>query len=484
MLKERLKFLLKDTAIYGIANGISRFVSLLTIPIIVKQLNVSSFGTWNILTVLGSIISAVLIFGMDSAVVRHYYDGESLEHRRRVFSHGLIIQVCLVLLFSLFAALAPDLLLKSVGLDSTYKSALVILSVWIPANVFAQYFQNWFKWTFQRQRFLAVAIGIAIINILLLIVFSRLGELTIGSIIGLQAIATWTLALLALWWCRRFLTAQFELDTIKQFLAYGFPMMLIMVISVLSPTIDRLFLSHMLDERSLGLYSFIQKISVIMVMVVTAFQTAFGPFSFSIWNKEDAPNTFARFQTFYLMGTGVVAIGLACVSKPLILHLGTAEYLGNESYLSFLIVGAIVYGLYSFAAIGIFYSKKMSLNLLALTIGLAVTAGLNSLLVPRLLEAGAAIGFLTGNIAMVVTAYIMSRPHYSIPFSYFKDVIVLVALGCVLLSSTMPFSDNLYLDSLYKVMALVPTFAIFCIGLLSKRERQSLLQAIKQPRSL
>src|SRR5690606_27956634 len=109
-------------------------------------------------------------------------------------------------------ALAPDLLLKSVGLDSTYKSALVILSVWIPANVFAQYFQNWFKWTFQRQRFLAVAIGIAIINILLLIVFSRLGELTIGSIIGLQAIATWTLALLALWWCRRFLTAQFELD--------------------------------------------------------------------------------------------------------------------------------------------------------------------------------------------------------------------------------------------------------------------------------
>ncbi len=478
MLRERLKFLFKDTAIYGLANGISRFVVLLTIPIIVKHIDVESFGVWNMLTILGSVTSAILIFGMDSAVVRYYYDSDTLEHRRNIFSHGVLVLIGTVFCFGIMAVLAPGQFLKSVGVSSSYQHALLIVFVWTPANIFVHYFQNWFKWTFQRIRFLSIALGLATFNIILLLAYTYFGSLTLTSVLTAQAIAAWVFALVGCWWCREYFQAVFDLKMVKNLIAYGLPMMIIMVMSILSPAIDRIFLSHLQDARSLGIYSLIQKISAIMIMVITAFQTAFGPFSFSIWEKKDAQHTFARFQSYYLMLTGLAAIGICSLSRPIILLLGTPEYLGGEHYLPFLILGAIVYGLYSFAAIGIFYAKKVSLNLLACTLGVLTMILVNSWVTPVYQEYGAAFAYLSGNIVMVLVAYGVSVRYYKIPFFHWKDSLILILLAFLLAATIVTYSDNQYLDSTYKLVTLSSVFSLASILLLTNSERKVLRRLV------
>lgn len=479
MLKERLKFILKDTAIYGIANALSKFLAFLTLPIIIQAINPADFGIWNLLTMLGSIITAVLIFGMDSAVIRYYFDDNSMQHHRKIFSHGLFLQFSSVVIFSLIGLFLPQFFLKTINVSNSYETALMIIFIWVPANVFSQYFQNWFKWSFQRIHFLILSLGLALTNLIFLFIYLKTSHLDLKMILLINAISYWLFVLVGLWWCRSYLEFKIDKLLLKKLILYGYPMMLVMLISVLAPSLDRIFLARYLDADQLGIYSFCQKLSIIMMVAVAAFQTAFGPFSFSLWEKPDAKQTFSRFQSYYIIVAGIIALGICSFSKQIVLIVGNANYLGSEKFLPFLVLGVLIYGLYSFSSIGIFYSKKMLINLLALSIGLTVNVGMNFLLIPQYKEYGAAIGFLSGNAVLVFTAYFFSRKFYSIDYSVYKDSFKMILLASMMITSNIPIHENTLYDSLLKAFVLISCFTLISFFLLKKNEKEFVYRKIK-----
>jgi O-antigen/teichoic acid export membrane protein len=162
------------------------------------------------------------------------------------------------------------------------------------------------------------------------------------------------------------------------------------------------------------------------------------------------------------------------------LILGTSDYFGGEKYLPFLILGALTYGLYSFAGLGIFYSKKMGLNLLALSVGLAAVIATNAILIPFLKEMGAALGYMAGNIIMVTVAYRLSRPYYKIEFSMLKDAITFIVLLALLLSTAFLFHSNLYTDALIKITTIIPMFLLIGLLLLTRKEKDFLFGLLKR----
>lgn len=479
MLKERLKFILKDTAIYGIANALSKFLAFLTLPVIVHVLSPADFGIWNLLTMLGSIITAVLVFGMDSAVIRYYFDDSSIQHHRNIFSQGLLLQLLLILTFSIIGTLLPKVFLKTINIDNSYKETLLIVFLWVPANIFSQYFQNWFKWTFQRVRFLIMSLGLSLTNLILLFIYSKTNHLDLKMILLINAVSYWLFVLLGLWWCRDYLQLKIDKPLMKKLISYGYPMMFVMLISVLSPSLDRIFLTHYLNNEQFGVYSFCQKLSIIMMVAVAAFQTAFGPFSFSMWGKPDAQQTFSRFQSYYIIVAGIIALGICSFSKQLVLIIGNTNYLGSEKFLPFLVLGAFIYGLYSFSSIGIFYSKKMFINLLALTIGLVVNVGVNFLLIPYYKEYGAAIGFLCGNAALVSAGYFFSNKFYTIGYSVYKDAFKIILLASMMIVSNSSIHENTLYDSIFKACILIPCFTLIAFSLLKKNEKEFVYRKIK-----
>ncbi|MBI2968176.1 MAG: oligosaccharide flippase family protein [Bacteroidetes bacterium] len=471
MLKERLKFLLKDTALYGIANAVSKFIAFITLPVMVRQLTSSEFGIWNLLMIAGSLMVAVAIFGMDSAAARYYYDDANSPNREKIFGHGFIIQVTLIFTLCASGFFFPGLLAKIVGVGYNHHLSLYIIVASIPALVLVQYFQNWFKWTFQRSRFLIISIGSAGLNLLLLVVCYTFEKINLNNVLLIQCIAVWVFTFLGLWWCRNYLVVAVDKSLLLKLTSFGFPMMLVFVISNLAPSLDRIFLVRYLSGDQLGIYSLCQKMSMIMVMAVTAFQTAFGPFAFSVWNNDDAPPTFSRFQSYYIMAAGVIGLVICSLGKPLVLILGTAEYLGTEKYLSFLVLGAIVYGLYSFASLGIFYSKKIGFNLLAMAIGITVNGLFNLLLIPQFKEYGAVTGFLCGNIALVTTGYLFSRKYYKIDFSVNRDILQIAILSVLITVASFSICDNVWADAGIKLPLITGAYLIFAVSRLSNHEK-------------
>ncbi len=482
VIGDRLNFLLKDTALYGFANAASKAIAFLTLPIVVSALSVEQLGAWNILTLAGTLLSAVAIFGMDSAVVRFFHDDNSQQHHRSIFSHGLYVQATTLVLLVIPLWFLNTTLLSALNLNETYNRAIQLIFLWLPANVFVQYFQNWFKWTFQRFKFLSITLGNAALNLLVLFASLQLDNLSLERILTVNVVAGYLFVLVGLFWCRHLIGASVRMEMLGKLLMFGFPMMLVMLTGNLTSAIDRLLLTHYVSGTTLGVYSFAQKLSMAMTIAVTAFQTAFGPFAYSIWMKEDAKVTFSRFQSLYLLGCGILGIGLVSFIRPIVLLFGNESYLEGTRYFYLFVLCAIVYGLYSFASLGIFYSKKMMHNLLALLIGLSVAVGSGFVLVPSMSEYGALLAILLGNFAMVISAYLFSHSSYPVHFTMMKDTALLLLLTALLFLASANFHNHVFVDAALKGFLLVPIYILGYYLMISKEEKRAIQNLLKERR--
>ena len=69
----RLKQLGKDTLIYGIGGILAKSVSFFLLPIYTRIFTPADYGTIEMLTVISSFLSAIMVMGMDSAQSMYFF---------------------------------------------------------------------------------------------------------------------------------------------------------------------------------------------------------------------------------------------------------------------------------------------------------------------------------------------------------------------------------------------------------------------------
>lgn len=477
MLKERLKLLVKDSFIYGLAGGISRFFVLLSLPVVVTSLSQSEFGIYSIFQILISLLAYLILFGMDSAVIFTFKPtGDEINDelaQRRLFTKGLLIQLGFSVLLVPLLALTGRFVLDYLKIDQTYYTSFILVLFTMPAFALGQYFQNWFKWKFLRVSFLINAIGLPLINLGILITLVKLTSLDIQKILLVNLVCQWAICLAGFFRIRKVLLFRDADKDLTALLKFGFPMMLIMLLGHLISSTDRFFLTQYLSASDVGVYSLGQRISMIMTMVVSAFQIAFSPFFVSIWHKPDAPETFSKFQTYYIMAVGLLCLIISAATPAIIRIIAGESYHSANNIAPVLGAGSFIYGLYSFAAIGILYGQKSQLTLYAILAGFFSTILADFLLAPYLLGYGVAFGFLIGNIVLVATGHLLSGKYYKIGFKWYTDVRLIAVFGLLLfLMNSFSFSGSLYLDGFLKALfagIAYITACFFAFGATEKR---------------
>src|ERR1051325_422667 len=233
-------------------------------------------------------------------------------------------------------------------MDQTKKPLRLLIIAWIPSYVYTQYSLIWLRISLQKFRFLCLSVGISLLNLLMLYALTLMRDFTNYNILAINAISCWIFLLIGFRWLRKNFSFSIEKEWLQKLFHLGFPMMLVMLTSQLSSSLDRFFLVNYLDSDKLGVYMLNQKLTVIIVVFISAFQMVINPFIFSIWNKPDAAHTFSRFQSYYLIVFGILAIVICSFSKWLIGLIGTEEYRGPANFFPVLIMGNIFYGMYSF----------------------------------------------------------------------------------------------------------------------------------------
>ena len=453
MVRTVIKSLLKDSVIYGIGNAITAFYQLLLIPILSKSLSVEIFGEYNYFSSVNAIIVTIVIFGMDSAVVRFYYEKEDLVYRKQVFSNGILFQILAGILLISAYSLFSDFFYQSFKISNNQVGYFKMVLLGVPFLAFTRYFQNWFKWTFQPKKFVAITFGFVVTNIAIIFYLKFTNSLSLANVLLVNTLTQIFAAALGLLWTRKYFIFQFNSRLTRSLLIYSIPFVFMLFVSSMRSNIDRLFIKDYISEFQLGIYTFIQRLSLIVSLFTTAFDIAVGPLIFSSWNKEDAPHLFAKLQTYYLFVICSINLMINASAPLIVLVMGKSTYLQGMNVLPILSASNVIFGLLSFASIGINYSKKSIFNLITLVLAVGLMYIINFFLTPIFLQIGVAVSTLSGTFFMILLCYIFSSKFYKINFTWARDLpIFLLLTSFSFLAYRVNLFSNIVLNSLTNLL--------------------------------
>jgi O-antigen/teichoic acid export membrane protein len=84
-----VKDILKHSSVYAVGQILSRFASILLLPLYTRCLSPADYGCVAILDLTAGILAILIGSGMASAVMRSHFDSDDEEYRSRVWWTGL-----------------------------------------------------------------------------------------------------------------------------------------------------------------------------------------------------------------------------------------------------------------------------------------------------------------------------------------------------------------------------------------------------------
>jgi O-antigen/teichoic acid export membrane protein len=200
---------------------------------------------------------------------------------------------------------------------------------------------------------------------------------------------------------------------------------------------DRFMLIKLLPQNSylaqVGQYSLAVKIGSIMVLLFTAFQTAWPAFAYSISHEEDAKRAYAYVLTYLMLLSSWAAVGLSLLAPWIVRVLApvrpgfwpAAGAVPALSYSSVFFAGFIV------VTIGVGRTKQTQFNWIAATVAALVNVGLNFWLIPAYGMLGAAYATLAAYVLLMVVRTWNAQHVYSVPYQWRRVAVVLLAAGAL-----------------------------------------------------
>lgn len=310
-LPHRLKFLARDSLLYGGAAAVSKAFALITFPLLARYFSVLDYGTIDYFSVVAALLAVLFIFGQDSAVARFFYEYSGERERRQLISQSLVVQLAglVAILPVLWMAAGRLSGLLAVSADAELLLKLVLLQV--PFLLLINFSKNLLKWTFARTRFLLLSLGATAANLVLLLFAVLVLKIGVAGVFVVFLVVQGTFGLLGLVMIRRWLVVPSGFMYLRQLVPFAVPFGIIGCSAALVPALERGVVSDLLGTHELGLYAAGTKVAMLMAMLVTAFQTAWGPFSLAIYREEGAKRWFTLYN-----GTSLAKAWLDLLLKP------------------------------------------------------------------------------------------------------------------------------------------------------------------------
>lgn len=221
--------------------------------------------------------------------------------------------------------------------------------------------------------------------------------------------------------------------TAWRMLKYCFPMIPHNLFWWINSSIDKYFLTAMMNLSAVGLYSAATKIPTIGNTLVSVFNSAWRLSAFKEDTSKNKNEFFHSVYDLFCFVMIIATLGIIVFVKLLALILFSKEF-----YQAWMIVPPLMIGFYFNSVntfIGsMFLGAKMTKTLFTTTAyGAASNVLLNFLLIPRMGIIGAAVATMLSNIIVSIVRFIQAKRWLDFSVSWIKQV--LTALPAIVLSA-------------------------------------------------
>ncbi|HTR97948.1 MAG TPA: oligosaccharide flippase family protein [Candidatus Acidoferrales bacterium] len=415
-VRDSLKRLSGDSLVYGLGQVGGKAVNLLLVPVLTRVLVPQQYGVADLVVAYSASALLVLVFGMDSALARFFYEQENREQRIRMASTSLAWRLMtggtVALLLATFARPLAGRLLGG----EVYAKYLRIGALSLPFTLVALYANDVLRVTFQPWKFIALNVAQTLLVGGLTLWFVLARHLGVAGALYGKLIGDGLAAALGLVLCRHSLRPRFSRTLLRQMLAFGLPLVPVSVAYGIIGFVDREALQRTASLETVGVYGVAMKFFAVITMGVQAFNLAFGPFAYARARDADAPRLYARVFAIYLGGALFGALVVGLFAPGIVSVLATPRYAAAAAPALWLAFAAVAQGAYSVAVLGLTLSLRTSL--LGWIAGAAALVAIvaNQVLTPRLGAEGAALSTFLAHATSCVLAYVVAQRVRPFPY--------------------------------------------------------------------
>jgi O-antigen/teichoic acid export membrane protein len=427
MMFERLKELVRHSAVYGFGSIVARVLGVLLLPLYTRYLTPGDFGLIETLVALSAVLTALVAQAMKSAFFRFYFDSED-ERRRLLVVRTAFWYVFAASTATLVAGIVLSQPISWVLFGTTSHDGLVIaafVGLWAAMNY--EQMTSLFRVEQRPGPYVTatlanVAITIAA-TVLLVVVFEQgplgvlVGNFT-GTLIVYASLLTYN---------RRALGLQFDRTLYRAMNRFGLPLVPSAVALWLTNFSDRFFLVKLSDLHEVGLYSIGVRLASAIVLLLTAFRLAWPAFAYSIEDDREAGRTYSFVLTYVVYVCCWLALGLGLLAPWLLKLITTKPFYPAQNVVAPLAFGVAAFGAYVVVQIGTGRARQTRTNWLVTGLAAAVDVVLNLALIPPYGRMGAAIATVSAYTVLFVAMAWRAQSVFPVPYQWRRVATLAVA---------------------------------------------------------
>jgi O-antigen/teichoic acid export membrane protein len=233
------------------------------------------------------------------------------------------------------------------------------------------------------------------------------------------------------------LRLSFRLDgkLLRQMLAYSLPLMVAALPGVVNDFLDRILFRYFDTNAeawrsSLGLYQAAVKLAVIMNLFIQMFRYAAEPFFFRRAAEKDSRKLYASVQEYFTAFCGLVFLGVILYIDIIALILGP-QFRSAVGVVPVMLLSYMILGMLFNVSMWYKLSGKTNMAIWITLSGLAVTAVIIVLFMPKYSYWAAAYGHLASYVVMFAVSSVLGAKYYPIPYRWGRLAGIFVIMGAV-----------------------------------------------------
>lgn len=483
MARQLFAQLSRESLVYGLTSAAAKLVGFILVPIYTRLLVQADYGLLDLISTGTAVLSSTLILGLDSAAAVTFYKTDDPIERRAIASTFLYFEIAFtVAVCGLLFLLARPLAMLVFGEPSLTLYVQLGLAT-VPFAVYITMFLDIARLVRLPARYMAISIGNLVATSLMVIVA------VVAFHAGVEGVLAATLAGSAFfslvgWFTTRpqyGTTALFSGAVLRRLLVLGLPLVPAGLSLWMINFSNRWFVLHFTSsQEQVAILALATRLAAPLVLVVTAFQIAWVPFSLSIAKHESAEGVYARTLLYFLALTFALLLPLTLWAGPVIEIFSTPAYLPAAQLIALTGMSSIASGVYYIVATGLNLSGKTLHIGWTTVVAAIVSVALNLALIPVLGVVGAAAAGLVANLVPVALLYIMAQRIHRIPYDLPRDVLLAGVGAALLLAATVVRLPDGVADFMLRIGLLAVFFvALGALGVVRLRHIQEVGRALR-----
>lgn len=466
-IRGQLKKLTGETFIYGVSGILSKFISFFLIPFYARKLSQEEYGDIALLNSVYFFISVIACLGLDSAVYRWYFDDKETTGRIRLFnlwfSTQFKISVVLIILASLVSFWFGQKFLAS---EYRY-FLLALVSFNILLNLFYLVITEWLRINLKAAQTVLFSLTMVVLSFLfsaILILYYYLNVL--GFFLG-QTIALTIITIMAVFkYPALYKFIRIDKKLLGPMLKYGLNIIPATLCATVVLMVTNFIIQSQFSSASLGLYQMGNNLAAVIMLLTSAFATAWSPFSFSIMNDPSSKMIYAKVLEVYFSVICVAAFGIALLAPEALYFIATSKFSGSAVVAGILAYHYFISSLSTIAITGLAIAKKVEIYSRVVIFSGVLTI-LAELALIRFDKEGLALGMLIGQALIPILLFYFSQKKFYIPYNFYKITIVLVSSLIILYFGSKLSFDN---TGLLLTLKFALVLLLFTVVLLTQKK--------------